>query len=183
MVQVASGSHVAHVGSGMASCRRPSLFRQRLKNKVSKVIKVLESQIVNVKATIDKRLDDLSCHMERCSACFEAKLDNRSGETGEISIDEVEKLNAKVESLDTKMCTLTDLVSASQQHIESGRMVANIKDADLENKMKLDITEELGKAFKEGMAKSFESFGELVEARCSAIEIKIGMVGAAGDIT
>jgi len=152
-------------------------------SKVSRDIKVLESQIVNVKATIDKRLDDLSCHMERCFACFEAKLDNMSGQTGEISIDECENFNAKVESLDAKVCSLTALVSANQQHIESGKKVANIKDADLERKMKSDITEELGKAFKEGMAKSFESFGELVEARFSAIEIKIGMVGADGDVT
>jgi len=41
-----------------------------------KHFQALEAQIANVKATIDKRLDDLSDYVDRCLACFEEKLGN-----------------------------------------------------------------------------------------------------------
>ena len=85
-------------------------------------------------------LDDLSCYVDRCFACFEAKLGNRFYEKAETSTDEIEEFTARMENLEAKMCSLSDQVKVSKQHMESGGVVTNAREEfDEKIRKKLDI--------------------------------------------
>ena len=147
--QVCGNCWFVHDGDAISTVNQQAVKASSMPKETQHSSELLLNKLTGITTEFEKKLVNLSQSIDLRLAAFESKL--------EAMADAILKNEVDVQELQEEQVVIRKPEEISQNS----------------SQLKVEIAKELGETFQLGIAKSFEEFGKLMDARFSHIESKI----------